>query len=506
MSATHSAYSRFNPFQAKATQNGLKLQERRGPFRPERLLAVHQTPSWPIFWRLFRITDIVFLTVLGLGEVIRLSPVNLWQGRLGDFIPIATGVFLALKSMQSFGLYHFERRESLYAHLCKLYLALLLGLLSLVGLAFITGAPYRIETFKTMSMLAGLGLGGLHTIWYLIVRGWRDKGFMTPNIVLVGATRYAEKIIKTGLSCRDVNILGVFDDRLARSPRDLGGVPVLGSINDLMAHKITPFVDHIVIAVDPSARTRLKDLTERLKALPNAVSLIVDAPSEDLCLKALKRLGDQPLTRVSGISRNQSRAIYKRLQDLIIGSLALILFAPFMVILAIWIRLDSPGPVFFRQIRHGFNNQPIRVWKFRSMRIEMTDATAAVQVQAKDQRITRLGRFIRRTSLDELPQLFNVLDGDMSLVGPRPHAIGMKTGHEDSARLVADYAWRHRIKPGMTGWAAIHGSRGPLNSAEDVRRRVSYDVEYIERQNIWLDLYIMAMTVPCLLGDRDAVR
>ena len=140
------------------------------------------------------------------------------------------------------------------------------------------------------------------------------------------------------------------------------------------------------------------------------------------------------------------------------------------------------------------------------MRIEMTDATAAVQVQAKDQRITRLGRFIRRTSLDELPQLFNVLDGDMSLVGPRPHAIGMKTGHEDSARLVADYAWRHRIKPGMTGWAAIHGSRGPLNSAEDVRRRVSYDVEYIERQNIWLDLYIMAMTVPCLLGDRDAVR
>ena len=146
------------------------------------------------------------------------------------------------------------------------------------------------------------------------------------------------------------------------------------------------------------------------------------------------------------------------------------------------------------------------VWKFRSMRQESADATASRQVTADDDRVTRVGRFIRNTSLDELPQLLNVLTGEMSLVGPRPHAIGMKTGQTESARLVAEYAHRHRIKPGMTGWAAVNGSRGPLHSAQDVRRRVQLDVDYIERQSLWLDLWIMAITVPVLLGDRAAVR
>ena len=146
------------------------------------------------------------------------------------------------------------------------------------------------------------------------------------------------------------------------------------------------------------------------------------------------------------------------------------------------------------------------VWKFRSMRADAADATASRQVSGDDDRVTRVGRFIRATSLDELPQIFNVLKGEMSLVGPRPHAIGMKTGDIESARLVAHYAHRHRMKPGMTGWAAIHGSRGPVDTPRLVRERVALDIEYIERQSLWLDLYIMAMTIPCLFGDREAVR
>ena len=128
------------------------------------------------------------------------------------------------------------------------------------------------------------------------------------------------------------------------------------------------------------------------------------------------------------------------------------------------------------------------------------------QVETDDPRVTRVGRFLRLSSLDELPQLFNVLRGEMSLVGPRPHAVGTMTGEEETATLIKEYAHRHRIKPGMTGWAAIKGSRGPLHEAADVKRRVALDIEYIERQSFWLDLYIMAMTVPCLLGDRQAVR
>ncbi|MDO8411416.1 MAG: sugar transferase, partial [Phenylobacterium sp.] len=165
-----------------------------------------------------------------------------------------------------------------------------------------------------------------------------------------------------------------------------------------------------------------------------------------------------------------------------------------------------PGPILFRQRRQGFNNEEIVVWKFRSMRHDLADARARQQVQADDVRVTRVGRFIRRTSLDELPQIFNVLAGEMSLVGPRPHAIGMMTGDVESARLVAEYAHRHRMKPGMTGWAAIHGSRGPVDTPADVRRRIQLDIEYIERQSIWLDLCIIALTIPCLLGDRQGVR
>ena len=177
-----------------------------------------------------------------------------------------------------------------------------------------------------------------------------------------------------------------------------------------------------------------------------------------------------------------------------------------MALLALAIRLDSPGPIFFRQRRQGFNNEEIVVWKFRSMRHEAADAHATRQVQADDDRVTRVGRFIRATSLDELPQIFNVLSGEMSLVGPRPHAIGMKTGETESALLVAEYAHRHRIKPGITGWAAVKGSRGPVHTEAEVRRRVELDIDYIQRQSFWLDLWILLITVPVLLGDRTAVR
>ena len=192
--------------------------------------------------------------------------------------------------------------------------------------------------------------------------------------------------------------------------------------------------------------------------------------------------------------------------DVVVGLVALILATPVMAMVALAIRLDSPGPIFFRQRRHGFNHEEIVVWKFRSMRHADADATAGRQVSANDCRVTRVGRFIRATSLDELPQIFNILTGEMSLVGPRPHAIGMKTGDTESARLVAEYAHRHRIKPGMTGWAAIKGSRGPVNTEQEVRRRVQLDIDYIERQSFWLDLWVILITVPVLLGDRSAVR
>jgi len=175
-------------------------------------------------------------------------------------------------------------------------------------------------------------------------------------------------------------------------------------------------------------------------------------------------------------------------------------------LLALAIKITSPGPALFKQPRHGFNNRIFNVYKFRSMRNDMADSEARQQTQAGDARVTKIGRFIRKTSIDELPQLWNVLKGDMSLVGPRPHAVGMRTEGKSSMELVSDYAHRHKVKPGMTGWAQINGSRGPLHSREDVARRVKLDVDYIETSNVFFDIWIMLKTIPCLLGDSENIR
>jgi lipopolysaccharide/colanic/teichoic acid biosynthesis glycosyltransferase len=192
--------------------------------------------------------------------------------------------------------------------------------------------------------------------------------------------------------------------------------------------------------------------------------------------------------------------------DIGISATALVLGAPILGLIALLIRLDSPGPALFKQPRHGFNNRVFDVYKFRSMRNDKADLKAEQQTVAGDARITKIGKFIRKTSIDELPQLLNVLKGEMSLVGPRPHAVGMKTEGKESIELVNEYAHRHKVKPGMTGWAQINGSRGPLHNAADVAERVRLDVEYIERSNVMWDVYIMLKTLPVLLGDRTNVR
>lgn len=480
---------------------------RRGPFRPERLVSLRERRANEAYAYLFRFSDLWLIAGVSLFVAQGLSPRG-WQSALAaDILPLLVAAISLAWSLKSFDLYVYRRQERLSGHLLRVLAAVALSGVAGLAVAGLSGrANVLPPVFGLWATGVLLGLAALHGAAFALVARWRRKGLLTPNIVIVGATRDAETLIAAALQRRNVNILGIFDDRLSRAPHAVSGVPVLGDTEALLTHKITPYVDRVIVAVDPAARARVEGLIRRLSLLPNAVSLLVDVDSEAGREAALSRLSEQPLTRANPSPSDAQRALQKRVQDLIIGTVALIIFAPVMAVVALMIRLDSPGPVFFRQRRHGLNNEAIHVWKFRSMRAEAADATDARQVSRDDDRVTRVGRFIRKTSLDELPQLFNVLKGDMSLVGPRPHAIGMKTGDEDSAKLVAEYAWRHRMKPGMTGWAAIKGSRGALVTAEDVRRRVQLDIDYIERQSFWLDLYIMAMTVPCILGDRHAIR
>ncbi|WP_421728833.1 exopolysaccharide biosynthesis polyprenyl glycosylphosphotransferase [Brevundimonas sp.] len=480
---------------------------RRGPFRPDVWLNARQRRSARLVVHYFRAADVaaVILTSLACGwftaRDASVSAMPLYQ-----VLPFVAGAMAVLGLTRSLGLYRFSRDEPAGRHLAKLGgIALVSGLIALALGGLLGGSQVETEALAVWAGLVLVVLSGLHLAWSGVVARWRANGALTPNIVVVGATKNAERLIRDALARRDLNVLGVFDDRLARSPDSIDGVPVLGDAAALLTHKMTPYIDRIVVAIDPRAEARVRELTSRLQTLPNEVTLLVDPHGQAERVAALDKLARAPLASLDGMDDDR-RAFNKRVQDIVVACIATVLLAPVMAVCALAIRLDSPGPIFFRQRRHGFNQEEIVVWKFRSMRTEAADATASRQVTADDDRVTRVGRILRSTSLDELPQLLNVLTGEMSLVGPRPHAIGMKTGHVESALLVADYAHRHRIKPGMTGWAAVQGSRGPLHTAQDVRRRVQLDIDYVERHSLWLDLWIMAVTVPVLLGDRQAIR
>jgi exopolysaccharide biosynthesis polyprenyl glycosylphosphotransferase len=195
----------------------------------------------------------------------------------------------------------------------------------------------------------------------------------------------------------------------------------------------------------------------------------------------------------------------KWLFDKIVSGLALILLSPIMLLIAIAIKLDSRGPVLFKQKRYGFNNELIEVYKFRSMHADQTDETASKLVTRNDPRVTRVGRFIRKTSLDELPQLFNVVfAGNLSLVGPRPHAVNAKAEEMRYDQSVDGYFARHRVKPGITGWAQINGWRGETDTHEKIQRRVEHDLYYIENWSLLFDLYILAMTPIALFKAKNA--
>ncbi len=494
--------------QALAPRSDAKADgaSRRGPFRPEVWLNARQKHGSRLSVHYFRTVDVLAVMAVTLACGWAVSPGDLMALEIARAAPMILGAVVVLGLMKSLGLYQFDRQSSLTLHLAALTgVAATAGVLAL-GLGWLLRGPaVELETIGVWAGATLLTVMVLHSLWSGLVAHWRDTGALTPNIVVVGATRHAERLIKDALKRRDINVLGVFDDRLARNPDSVEGVPVLGAAGALLNHKITPYVDRIVLAIDPEAQARVRELTAQLQTLPNEVTLLVDPQGEEERTAALTKLARAPLASLNAADADR-RAFHKRLQDIVIGTLGLIAVSPIIGLCALAVKLDSPGPIFFRQRRHGFNQEAIVVWKFRSMRQEASDATASRQVTADDDRITKVGKFLRKTSLDELPQLLNVLTGEMSLVGPRPHAIGMKTGQVESALLVAEYAHRHRIKPGMTGWAAINGSRGPLDSAHDVRRRVQLDVDYIERQSFWLDLWIMAVTLPVLLGDRSAVR
>lgn len=418
------------------------------------------------------------------------------------FIPAAcfAGVWIA-------GGYRFRYAEPVFSHMLRVALGACAAM-ALVFAIVAVAAPSQIPILARLGAANALAVFALHSIYLGLIRVATRKGHLSDNVVIVGATQAAARIVSRNVQERELNIVGYFDDRTGRTAATLmGDTPFLGAVDDLLNWEGLPDIDRIVVTVTSTAQARVRELIDRIRNLPQEIILVLDLDGFNPEHTSLARVVDAPAAYISGAPKDMRRAAIKRVFDLGIALTAIVVLALPMALVALLVRLDSSGPAFFRQKRHGFNNEIIRVWKFRTMRPDKRAEDGIIrQTTHNDPRITRLGRFLRMTSLDELPQLLNVLKGEMSIVGPRPHAVGMTAGSIEVTRTVGDYAHRHRMKPGMTGWAQINGSRGPCHTPEEVRERVRLDMHYVKHASLWLDAWIVLMTIPRLVGDPRRCR
>ena len=449
------------------------------------------------------VAAIILATYIGaLNQGVDILALSLIQA-----LPFVAAPIAAFFAIRMTGGYWFAYEERALTHLSRAVWGAMAGMGAIIAISIAIGMSENLMALVHAANLSLLTIAGLHVSYAMAVHALTETGQLSDNVVIVGATNAASQLIARNKDERELNVVGIFDDRLDRAPKSIEGVDVIGTVDDLLEWDRLPDIDRVVVTVTSTAQKRVRTLIDRLRALPQEVILVLDLDGFAPESTSVGSISDSPAAYISGAPKDARRAAVKRAMDIGLGSLMLAGFAPIMAIVAVLIKLDSPGPVFFRQKRHGFNNQIIRVWKFRTMRPDKAaEEGKIVQTQSNDDRVTKIGKFLRKTSLDELPQLLNIIAGEMSLVGPRPHAVGMTSEETEVHNIVGEYAHRHRMKPGLTGWAQINGSRGPVHTKELVRERVRLDMEYVEKASFWFDFYVILMTAPCLLGDSKVDR
>jgi len=412
---------------------------------------------------------------------------------------------LALLAFQVADIYQvqaFRGHEKQYMRLASAWSVVFL---IAIGVSFFakSGDQFSRAWLGTFYVLGLFALIAFRRVLFLLVRRWTREGRLDRRTVVVGADANGESLIR---SLAAAARRAAFDDRGdERSAASCGGVPKLGSVNDLVAFARSTRVDLVIFSLPISAESRLLQMLKKLWVLPVDIRLSAHSNKLHFRPRSYSYIGAVPVLDIFDKPIADWDVVMKWLFDKIVGSLALICAAPVMIMVAIAVKLDSKGPVFFKQKRYGFNNESIDIYKFRSMYADQADLTASKLVTKGDPRVTRVGRFIRKTSFDELPQLFNVVfTGSLSLVGPRPHAVHAKAENRLYDEAVDGYFARHRVKPGITGWAQIHGWRGETDSQEKIQRRVEHDLYYIENWSILLDLYIVAQTPFALIRSENA--
>ena len=433
-----------------------------------------------------------------------------WQddsGALKDYLAVLMFFgFISILIFQAMGVYS----EAIFTNLLRLRLMLFAWTSAFFLLLFMHQTlllfNYISDTQLFLWYATSLVLFGVERLILLMVfQRLMQKGFFLQNAIILGATENGQRLAEYLEQNQDIRsgVSGFIDDRIGTIPMTVAKLPLLGNSGDLERLIREEKVTQVLVALPWSAENRMDYIIRELRRLPVNVLLVPDMVAFRHAHNRITEVANLPMFNASDMPLSGWSPFFKRLEDMLLASIALMVLAPVMLLVAITIKLDSPGPVLFRQKRYGYNNRLIEVCKFRSMHQHQADANAEQQTTRGDSRITRVGRFIRKTSLDELPQLFNVLGGSMSMVGPRPHATATKAAGILFEEAVEEYTSRHRVKPGITGLAQINGYRGETDTLEKIEKLVAFDLEYIENWSVWFDLYILFRTVPAVLFTRE---
>ncbi|KSW23382.1 MULTISPECIES: undecaprenyl-phosphate glucose phosphotransferase [unclassified Pseudomonas] len=339
-------------------------------------------------------------------------------------------------------------------------------------------------------------LCGYRLILRAILHALRRKGFNTRSVAIAGAGYLGQRLAENiaGSSWMGLDLLGFFDDKLRDPVRLVNSkvrVSISGTLEQLVEQARAGQIDRIYITLPMRSEARIKWLVNQLSDTTVSVYIVPDVFVFELLHARSQNINGIPTISIFDSPMIGVNSIIKRVEDILLSTIILSLIAAPMLLISIAVKFTSPGPIFFRQKRYGIDGRPIEVWKFRSMRV-MENGTEVIQATRDDCRITSIGAFLRRTSLDELPQFINVLLGDMSIVGPRPHAVA----HNEQYRgQINSYMLRHKVKPGITGWAQINGWRGETDTLDKMQKRVEHDLAYIHNWSLWWDLKIVFLTV-----------
>ena len=340
------------------------------------------------------------------------------------------------------------------------------------------------------------------TLW---LRSLKRQGMFNQRVAVFGAGKQGVRLVDYIRKSErlTIDLVGFFDDKPSdRTGHGAADLPLLGDLDGLLATIRAGEVDQVMIALPWSADDRIQEVVAKLAVTPVRIRLAPDMANFIYLQRPFVMLDGLPVMTLFERPISGTDQIMKRAEDILLGFVFLAVLAPVMLTIALLIKLDSPGPVFFRQPREGFNDKAFHIWKVRSMRQDAGQIDGFQQATRADPRVTRVGRFLRRSSLDELPQLFNVVSGEMSLVGPRPHAPSTKAGDRLFRDVVVTYAARHKVKPGMTGWAQVSGWRGETDTEEKLLARVEHDLFYIDNWSVFFDMYILFRTVAALFSSR----